>query len=182
MTRDSISLVHLIAATAALFAVGLLSSSAEAASDTHQLTIYARATQAQFVNHSDDRSRAIDANPFNADTKSLIPLTKKKEQGNGPFPGDNALYSFKLFSDAGLKKSVGSAVYSCTYNFSHQAICDANFQLNGGAMFASGPADFDATSFTLAVTGGTNKYFGARGQVSAGPASKDAHRLSFLLR
>jgi hypothetical protein len=165
-------------ATVAAFALQLGPSAAAA----HTLTIYARATQAQFEDHSDDRTRGFAQNPFNADTKSLAPLTKEKEKGSGPFPGDNALYKFKLYSDAALRKNIGSAVYSCTFNFGHQAICEADFELRSGALLASGPVDFYASTFMLAVNGGTGHYLGARGQVASAPTVKDAHRLTFKLR
>ena len=101
-------------------------------------------------------------------------------KGKGPQAGDNALYSFKLYSDSAFKKRVGSAVYSCIITFAHRALCEADFQLNSGAMFASGSANFDSTQFTLAVSGGTGSYLGARGQVSSAPAVSNAHRLTFV--
>lgn len=140
------------------------------------LTIYAVAARAQYTDHFDDRIRGDFRNPFNVDTK--IPPPK----GKGPQAGDNALYSFKLYSDSAFKKRVGSAVYSCIITFAHRALCEADFQLNSGAMFASGSANFDSTQFTLAVSGGTGSYLGARGQVSSAPAVSNAHRLTFVLR
>jgi hypothetical protein len=164
-------------------AVGATPGPAAAAAGKRTLTIYALATRAQYVNHFDDRARAVGSNPFNADTKLIEPLSKEKTKGKGPFPGDNALYSFKLYSDAGLKKRIGSAVYTCTFNFRHQAMCTADFQFsNGGSLIAAGPVDFDADSFALAVTGGAGTYLGARGQATSAPASKDAHRLRLVLR
>src|SRR5262245_43692159 len=162
----------------ALLAVG----TAGAATSRQAPTFYAKAKQVQFVDHSDDRSRGVEQNPFGADTKSLLPLTKQMEKGKGPYPGDNALYTFKLYRDARLTKLAGTAVYSCTFNFQHHALCEASFELSNGSMFASGPADFDDADFTLAVVSGTAKYLGARGQVTSAPAAKDAHRLQFVFR
>lgn len=167
---------------AGLVAGASLAASAHATTTRKAFTIYALATYAEYFNHADDRVRGATANPFNADTKSLAPLTKKKEAGKGPFPGDNALFSFKLYRDVRLRQRIGSAVYSCTFNFAHVALCEATFELGGGTMSATGPADFDDLRFTLAVNGGTGKYLGSRGQVSSAPASKDAHRLDFVLR
>ena len=180
---DSIRSSGPIIATAALIGVALFagarpSGAARAAAANHTLTIYAYATHVRFVNHADDRARGDLHNPFNADTKSLTPVTK----GTGPFPGDTAQYSFKLYRDANLKAGAGSAVYTCTFNFAHHALCTGLYELTAGTMFASGPTDFDSTRFTLAVTGGTGKYLSARGQVSAAPAAKNAHRLAFVLR
>jgi len=149
---------------------------AEAGAARRGLTIYAVGSKAQFTNHADDRERGLAKNPFNFDMKIQPP------KGKGPQAGDKANYSFKLYSDPSLKKLIGSAVYSCTFNFGHEALCQADFELNNGAMIASGPADFDTTSFTLAVSGGSGKYLGARGQVSSAPHLRDSHRLTFVLR
>jgi hypothetical protein len=161
---------------AALFAVG-----AAGATGRQQLRIYAGASQAQFVDHSDDRARGAVQNPFNVDVDALLPVSKAMQKGGGPYPGDSATYSFKLYSDAGLKKKLGTAVYSCTFNFNKRALCSADFELTGGTMFAYGLADFTSPRFILAVNGGTGKYLGAHGQVSSAPAVKDAHRLDFVL-
>jgi hypothetical protein len=161
---------------AVLAALALAPSAA--AAGTRTLTLYAYATQVRFADHADDRSRGILKNPFNADTKSLAPKTT----GKGPQAGDSARFSFKLYSDAGLKRSAGSAVYNCTFNFAHHALCEALYELKTGTLFASGPTDFDTTRFTLAVTGGTSKFLGLRGQVSSAPAARNAHRLDFILR
>jgi hypothetical protein len=161
-----------LAAVVAL--AGFAAQAARASGAGRSLAIYAVATRAQFTDHSDDRKRGELNNPFNADTK----LPKKVVTR----AGDEALFSFKLYSDAAHKHQIGSASYSCTYNSAHKALCEADFELKNGAMFASGPADFDTTTFTLAVSGGSGSYVGARGQVSSAPAAKDAHRLTFLLR
>ena len=162
-------------------AAGLLAANAGAAVRTKTFTLYARATQVQYLNHADDRQRGLYGNPFNVDAKSL-PTPAKKGSGSAPGPGDNALFSFKIYKDAALKQKIGTAVYSCTFNFSEIAICDASYELNGGTMTGGGPIDFRKTSFTLAVSGGTGTYFGARGQVSSAPAVKNVHRLDFVLR
>jgi hypothetical protein len=176
MTRPDLRpcLMALVAAT--LLGIATPSALGGEATAMRALTIYAVANRAQYADHSDDRTRSVFHNPFNVDSK--IPNVK----GKGPQAGDNALYSFKLYSDAAFKKRIGSAVYSCVINFAHRALCEADFQLNGDAMFASGPANFDSTRFTLAVSGGTGSYLGARGQVSSAPTVKNAHRLTFILR
>ena len=106
----------------ALSVVGVMCAAASAGIARQQLTIYGKATQVQSIDHSDDRARGVDHNPFNADTKLIVPRMKHKEKGKGTLPGDNALYSFKLYRDSSLQKSVGSAVYSCTFNFAHHAL------------------------------------------------------------
>jgi len=165
---------------AALVALGAASASGRATAP-QKLTIYANATRAQFMDFSDDRTRGIAKNPFNANVDALLPQSEAKQKGGGPYPGDKAVYSFNLYRDAVLRKKIGSAVYVCSFNFNKRAYCSADYELTGGSMFAAGAADFSQKRFTLAVTGGTDKYLGASGQVSAVPAKKDAHRLSFLL-
>jgi hypothetical protein len=171
-------------AVSLILGAGLLAvaaaSSARAASQT-TLTVYAVPTSAHFMDHADDRQRGIGNNPFNVDTKALEPLTKKKEEAaGGPFPGDQATYQFKLFGNPSLTKSIGTATIYCTYNFNQKAECDALFTLKSGALFASGPIDFNSKTFELAVTGGTLKYMTASGQVSVAPAKK-SQRLDFVL-
>jgi len=165
----------LLATSVAVIAACVASGRASATASDHGLTIYARVTQAQFMDHSDDRVRGDYANPFNTDTRIAPP-----KDGAGALPGDNALFTFKLFSDRSLKNRVGTGTYSCTFNFAHRALCEADFQLNTGLMIAAGPVDFNSTRFTLAVTSGTGKYLGVRGEVASSPASVDVHRLSFL--
>jgi hypothetical protein len=169
---------------ALLVSAGASATVAGATSGRQALTVYAVATKAAFIDHADDRARGNLKNPFNADVKALTP-TKEKEKGGGPYPGDEALLAFKLYSDAHLKKSIGTAVYSCTYNFAKQALCRADFDLKGGSLLASGPVDFNSTHFSLAVTGGTGKYNGAQGEVTEGagaaPTTANTHRLDFDL-
>jgi hypothetical protein len=158
------------------FALLLIVTPASARTANRTLTIYALATQGRYANHKDDRARGALDNPFNADENAI------KGNASGNRVGDNALIGFKLYSDAALKNQIGSGTYSCTFNSAHIALCEADFQLNDGAMFASGPTDFTSTTFTLAVSGGTGAYVAARGQVSSVPAAKGAHRLTFVYR
>lgn len=166
---------------AALAGAAVVVSAASAAVSTQSLTIYASAVRVQFVDHSDDRTRGTTKNPFNADVDALLPKSQQKQKGGGPYPGDTATYSFKLYRDARLSKSLGTAEYSCSFAFNKRAFCTASFYLKGGSIFAAGPADFTSTRFRLAVTGGTEKYVGAVGQVSAVPAADNSHRLSFTM-
>jgi hypothetical protein len=162
---------------AALTAAG----GAAAAQGTGQkaLTIYSQATLAQFINHQDDRQRALKNSPFTGDTGKFNTSTA----GNGPFPGDDTLYSFNLFTDQSLKNQIGSAVYTCHYNFAKHALCTVYYTLGKGTLLAAGPVDFTATSFTLALTGGTKTYIGANGQVVMTPVAnaKNVQKLAFVL-
>ena len=83
-------LVFLVGAVLVGAAVG---GSARAAAAPQKQTLYAVATTAQFMNHADDRLRGMSTNPFNVTAKGIVIVAKGKEKGNGPFPGDNILYS-----------------------------------------------------------------------------------------
>ena len=172
----------MLVVAAAFLALPALAPPSGAATSTRTLTVYALATRAQFTNHADDRQRGLASNPFNVDTKKIPNILKQNGKGKGGHAGDRAIYAFKLFGDPAMKKRIGSAVYTCTFNFGNQAFCQASFQLNGGAIYASGPADFNSTALTLAVSGGTGAYLALRGQVSSAAHSSNAHRLTFLLR
>ena len=93
-----------------------------------KLTLYSIATQEQFLNHEDDRDRGKGNNPF-GNFKDSTSATK--ESGDGPFAGDRAVFTFKLFNDPDLRKLVGSATFICQYGFNKNAFCNASYQLEG---------------------------------------------------
>ena len=127
--------------------------------------VYAKPTRAQFVDHNDDRKRGDFKNPFDPD---LLPTPPNANSGKkGARAGDNALFGFKVYADAKLTRPIGDAIYSCTFNFAEEAICEANFTLTGGTMTAMGPTMLDDSTILLPVTGGTGEYAGARGQFSS---------------
>jgi hypothetical protein len=148
-------------ATAATMAV----PAATATTQGRSFVFYAKPTRAQFINHADDRARGNQFNPFNAD---ILPTPKNANSGKkGARAGDNALFTLKLYSDLNLTRPVGTATYSCTFNFAQEAICEADFELSNGTMVAMGPAKLDSSGIVLAVTGGTGRYVGAHGQVTS---------------
>jgi hypothetical protein len=159
--------------------------SATAASGTSglskKLRVYAVPTTVQFMNHADDRLRGMSTNPFKLKAEAVILGKNGKEKGNGPFPGDDILYGFKLFADANRSKPVGAAMFTCYYEFVKRATCDSYFDLAKGLLLASGQVRFGGTHFTLGVTGGTNAYFGALGQVDSVPAARNAQRFDLHL-
>ena len=163
---------------AAFCATGVTSSRAAAAAGPQKFTIYAITEVEQFLDHSDDRTRGKGNNPFGnfKDSKTVT-----KEAGNGPFPGDNAVFSFGLYTNPNRKTSVGSAIFTCTYNFDRHAFCDASYQLSGGVLLGAGAFDFNAGTFEVAITGGTGKYAAATGDISAQPAAKHSQRLAFVI-
>jgi hypothetical protein len=164
-----------------LLLAGVLLGSAQAAATKRHMTIYALATTAQFMNHADDRLRGMSTNPFNVTTRAIVINAKGQQKGNGPFPGDDILYSFKLYSDPKLRKQTGSAMFTCYYTFVKRATCDSYFELDGGLVLASGRVVFNGKVFTLGVSGGTGKYLGATGEVKASPAARQAERLELRL-
>ena len=105
--------------------------------------------------------------PSTPQTAKLQPKLSLK--GNGPFPGDVTVYTFDLYSSAQLQKKVGSAAYTCYFNYASHALCLAYYELSGpkGSLVASGSLDFAQTGFTLVVTGGTLHYLGASGELGA---------------
>ena len=163
----------------AVLAGTVMAGTARAAQTT---TIYAVPTTAQFMNHADDRLRGMATNPFNLKAEAVIVNANGKEKKNGPFPGDDILYSFKLYKSPTLDRQLGTAIFTCYYTFAKKATCDSYFELAGGVLLASGPVVFDGTRFLLSVTGGTDSYLGALGQVSATPAARNAERLVLQLQ
>lgn len=136
------------------------------------LKLYSVANQVQYINNADDEARGEINNPFGTSTNKLRP--KLSWKGNGPFPGDVAVYSFTLYSDSALKKRDGTAVYICYFNYNKRAFCDTDVTLgaDGGTIVASGPVNFLASSYSVVVTGGTLKHDGSRGQLFEKPLAK----------
>lgn len=169
----AISLFWLLVAGAALIP-GVATGTTEVPART-TMTIYAIPLTVQFMDHADDRLRGMSTNPFNI-SKSLVIVSGGVEKKNGPFPGDDVLYTFRLYSTSTKKKQLGTAIFTCYYDFSKHAICNSYFELDGGLIVASGSVSFQAAQFTLSITGGTKSYLGALGQVTSRPAPNDAQR------
>ena len=144
------------------------------------LTLYSVATGLQYINTADDRARGHVNNPLDSTANKLAP--KSSGGGDGPFAGDVAVYALTLYSSPALKQRAGSAVYTCYFNYDRHALCQAYYKLgSGGTIVASGPVDFNGKGFTIVVTGGTQKYLGARGEAKASVAPKNAQRVDFEL-
>ncbi|MBV8066191.1 MAG: hypothetical protein JOY73_11745 [Actinobacteria bacterium] len=173
--------VKFIAAGAALvFASVSVSGAGASAGANRALTVYSVATGLQYINTADDRARGKINNPLGSVADKLAP--KSAGSGNGPFAGDVAIYALSLYSSATLKQRAGSAVYTCYFNYDRHAFCQAYYTLTAGStLVASGPIDFNATGFTIVVTGGTKKYLGVRGEASVGAAARHSQRIDFEL-
>ena len=181
MSRTT-STLCLFAAVVFLAAALLVTAASGASQASQSLRVYAVPTTVQFMNHADDRLRGMATNPFKFKAEAVILGDNGKEKGLGPFPGDDILYSFKLFADAKLAKSTGSAFFTCYYEFAKRATCDSYFELAKGLLLATGQVKFGGTHFTLAITGGTQAYFGALGQVDSVPAAGKSQRFDLQVK
>lgn len=159
-------------------AAGLIAVVATASGQSvKQMTIYSIAQQENFVNNADDRTRGIGHNPF-GNFKDLSPSTQGNK--NGPYPGDEAIFSFNLYKDPDLTQRIGGATFTCQYSFNEDAFCDAAFHLTGkGTLIAGGTFNFNADGFTLVVSGGLGDYLKAHGVLKETPSAKHAQRLAF---
>jgi hypothetical protein len=142
------------------------------------MALYALVKAEQFVNTKDDRQRGIGKNPF-GNYKDLTPTTRQNHKG--ALPGDYDLFRFDMYTSATLKKRVGSAVFSCYYAFDLIAFCEATYELNDGTLVGGGVVDFKMSNFAIAITGGTGKYDGVRGDVQSAAAERHAQRMVFVL-
>jgi hypothetical protein len=169
--------IRLLLPVIVLLAAALPATVASGASRASQtFTVYAVPATVQFMNHADDRLRGMSTNPFNLKQGAVIIGANGKEKGNGPFPGDDILYAFKLYGDAKRTRPIGTAMFTCYYGFAKRATCESYFDLAKGLVLASGQVPFRAKRFTLAVTGGTRAYFGALGQLDSRPSTGNAQR------
>jgi hypothetical protein len=171
---------YLVAGTALLtmLVVGAAWGAKATASTTQRVVFYSVATSEQYVNNKDDRERGQGANPFG----NFHDAAASTKQAKGPFPGDEAVFQFSIYAKPSLGKAVGVGRFVCLYNFSHNALCDASYNLPGGTLVGTGSFSFDATTFNLDVTGGSGKYSNLRGNVEVASAAHHAQRLSFTLR
>ena len=73
-------------------------------------------------------------------------------------------------------------MYTCYFNYDRHALCQAYYKLkSGGTVVASGPIDFNRSTFTIVVTGGTKKYLGVRGEAKVAAAPHSSQRIDFEL-
>lgn len=176
----TMSIRCLVAAVAVLVLAFSVSAASGATQASQRLTVYAVPTTVQFMNHADDRLRGMSTNPFKLKSDAVIIGANGKEKGYGPFAGDDILYAFKVFADAKRTKAIGTAMFTCYFQFAKRATCDSYFDLARGILLASGQVPFGAARFELGVTGGTQAFFGALGQVDSAPSAGNAQR--FTLR
>lgn len=167
VSRIPIAVAGVVAFVAAgLFAFGDAADvrASTTGAEAKSFTLYAVSTKRKFVNNTDDRARGEGKNPFGNYTGSFA-TAPSDERAFGPFAGDEGVYLFALYSDAKHTKQAGSATFICQYNFGHNGICDASFELDGGALVGKGAYNYDARKFRLAIVGGTSAYRSLRGVV-----------------
>jgi hypothetical protein len=142
------------------------------------LSQYSAPTHETFVDNDDDEARGDLNNPFGYHHAQAA---ANKESGEGPFPGDEALFSFDTSAQGALKPQSGTAIYTCQYSFFKNAFCDATFQLKDGTLIGAGESNFDSRTFAMAITGGTGAYNGLSGDVQLTPHGQHAQHLVFQL-
>ncbi len=173
-----VAVFGLVFASVVVSGAGALVSRAGAPGD-RRLTIYSFATGVQYINTADDRARGHVNNPLDSTANKLAP---KSSGRNGPFAGDIAVYALKLYGDGGLTRPAGTAVYTCYFNYDRHALCQAYYKLKaGGTLVASGPIDFNRSTFTIVVSGGTVRYLGVRGEARVRAAPGNAQKIDFEL-
>jgi hypothetical protein len=88
---------------------------------------------------------------------------------------------FSLYSSGDLKRHVGSATFICEYGFGKNGLCQAAYVLKGGTLLGTGFFNFSASSFTIAIAGGTGKYRAAKGTIVAKPGRGHARIVTVKL-
>jgi hypothetical protein len=180
MNRSATILLAVI--LCALAAAGSASSSPKKTTSLQKITVYSIPTHEAFVANADDEIRGDVSNPFGTHISRKASGLANLDEKQGPYPGDEALFSFNVFKTGTLETNVGSAVFTCQYYFDKNAFCDVSFQMNGGTLMGAGAFNFNASKFALAITGGYGSYSGATGDVQATPSGKLAQRLEFTLK
>ena len=137
---------------------------------------YSLPTHENFVDNNDDEARGDVNNPFGYHHTQAA---ANKESAKGPFPGDEALFSFNLYGQPTLNAQSGGAIYTCQYAFAKNAFCDATFKLKNGTLIAAGAFNFNSPNFAMTVTDGTGAYNGLSGDVQLTPQGAHAQHLVF---
>jgi hypothetical protein len=92
----------------------------------------------------------------------------------GDSPGDQILFTDTLLDQAGRR--VGHDEARCTLMFGGDVLCDATFVLDG-----QGQLTVEGVGLTFAVTGGTDQFRKARGQMHETFLPSGEFRFSFAL-
>ncbi len=95
--------------------------------------------------------------------------------------GDMFVFTLRL-SKAGRR--VGRGHVACTMTQLRPPVpqCVGTFRLTGGQITVQGLTPPDDRPFTVAITGGTRRYAGARGTLRVRPLAGERERLTFRIR
>ena len=167
----------LLGVVCALVVVGAAASAPKRVATPQTITVYSLPTHEAFVANADDELRGDVSNPFGTHISRKASGLANLDEKQGPFPGDEALFTFSVFKSSSLQVNAGSAVFTCQYYFDKNAFCDISLQLPGGTLIGAGAFNFSAPKFAIAITGGYGKYTGASGDLEATPSGKIAQRL-----
>ena len=81
-----------------------------------------------------------------------------------------------------LTQPAGTAVYTCYFNYDRHALCQSYYKLKTEARSSpQGLSTSTSSTFDIVVSGGTNKYLGARGEAKAVAAAGSAQKIDFEL-
>jgi hypothetical protein len=147
-------------------------TSGTAAQGTTKLSFYSVLKHKGFLNNTDDLARGEGHNPFGNYSGSSV-TTRSNEKLFGPFPGDEGEFEFDLYTSPDHKSKAGSVIFVCQYGLDQTALCDAAFQLRGGTLVAKGATTFGASSFSLAIIGGTHGFRSTKGLVAVQALGSD---------
>jgi hypothetical protein len=92
-------------------------------------------------------------------------------------PGDEAIFRSVSMNTSGQR--IGSSSLVCTIVFGGQLQCNGVFRLPGGTLTGTALAPASQTSTApvhVAITGGTGRYDGARGQATTTPESQTVNK------
>ena len=148
-----------------------------ASAQPRTLSLAAVPTSEQFLNHADDRQRGYGNNPFG---NFLSPKRRRRSRPAVPSRRPGPVRVQRLSAND-LKTLAGSAVFNCNYGFKKHGFCNAIYQLSGGTLVAAGPLDFNASNFSLVITGGTGKYRSVARRGGGGDAECAHQRLAIAL-
>jgi hypothetical protein len=158
----------------------LTGASSISAKTRRYITAYSTSERQTFIDNNDDEARGDVNNPFGKRDDKAASIID--EHANGPFPGDEALFSFVVYANSSRTTKAGVAVYTCQYYFDKNAFCDGSYRFtDGSTMFGAGTFNFDAKKFALAITGGSGRYGDAKGDVEVSPVGEQSQRLFFVL-
>ncbi len=158
-------------------------------SDGSGLVLYSVAERARFLDDSEDRlagqpavrsaaiPRSLSGGPFYVPAAIFRAASTARQVTDGPQPGDRALVSFRVFTNAGLETPAGSAVLACQYGLDRTAYCDGAVDLEDGVrLTGSGTLSADASRYTLMTSGYGHDAIG-RGVLTASRRDRDVSDL-----